>query len=78
MHGKIPSKKHENFHRIYKFELEGHIIDLFHDGEWTVKSLVVQFLQKPNCLNVLLLKPNLISDLESWLVFMMFIGILVI
>jgi hypothetical protein len=32
-----------DFCAIYKFELEGHNIDLFHDGEWT-KSLLVQFL----------------------------------
>jgi hypothetical protein len=36
-------KRMMNFCGIYKFELEGQNIYLFHDGEWT-KSLLVQFL----------------------------------
>jgi hypothetical protein len=32
-----------DFCGIYKFELEGHDIDLFHDSERT-KSLLIQFL----------------------------------
>jgi len=32
-----------NFHGIWKLELESHIIDIIHNGEWT-KFLVVQFL----------------------------------
>ncbi len=63
-----------NFHGIRKFELECHCVDLFHDGEH-VKFLVVHFSWQPNCLNVLLLKPTLISNLKIWLVFTMFVNI---
>jgi hypothetical protein len=66
-----------NLHGIWKLELECHCVDLFHDGEW-VKFLVVQFLRQQNCFDVLWLKPNLISNLEIWLVFTMFVNIFLV
>jgi len=58
-----------------KLELEGHNIHLVRDGEWT-KSLVVQFLQKPSCFDVLSLKLDLVSNLEIQLIFVKYINIL--
>ncbi len=71
--------KHQiDLHGVQKLlELEGHNIDLFHDGEWT-KFLVVQFLQRPNCFDMLSSKPNLVSNLEIWLIFVMDINILLV
>jgi hypothetical protein len=56
-----------NFHGNWKFELKCHKMDLFHDGEWT-KSLVVQFLWKSKCCDVLLSKLCLVSKLDILLV----------
>jgi hypothetical protein len=67
-------KHRVNLHGIWKFELECHYVDLFHDGKCT-KSLIVHFFQWWSCFDVLLLKLNLVFDLEIWLVFTMFIGI---
>jgi hypothetical protein len=66
-----------DLHGVWKFELEGHIIDLLCDSEWT-KSLVVQFLQRPRLFDVLLLKPHLVSDLEIWLILVMDINIFLV
>jgi len=65
-------KHRVNIHGIWKLELECHYVYLFHDGE-QAKYLVVQFFLWLNYLDVLFLKPNLISDLEFWLVFTMFV-----
>jgi hypothetical protein len=70
-------KQNMDLHGAWKLELEGHIIDLFCDGEWT-KSLVVQFLQRPSFFNVLLSKPHLVSNLEIWLILAMNINILLV
>jgi hypothetical protein len=70
--------KHKvNLHGIWRLELECHYVDLFHDGEW-VKFLLVQFFQWASCFDVLLSKPNLISNFEIWLVFMMFVNIFLV
>jgi len=52
-----------NLHGILKLELECHCVDLFHNGEWA-QYLVIQFFWRSSCFDVLLLKPNLISNLE--------------
>jgi hypothetical protein len=57
--------------------LECHCVDLFQDGK-RAKFLVVQFFQRLNYLDVMSSKPNLISNLEIWLVFTMFINIFLV
>jgi hypothetical protein len=64
-------------YRIWEFELKCHNVDLLHDDEWT-KSLVIQFLWRLCCLNILLLKPNLVSNIENCLFLMMFVNIFVV
>jgi hypothetical protein len=72
------SIKHKmNFHGNWKFELKCHKMDLFHDDEWT-KSLVVQFLWRLKCFDVLSSKLCLVSNLEILLVFAMFINIFLV
>jgi len=66
-----------DLHKVWKLRLEGHNVDLFCDGEWT-KFLVVEFLQRSNCFDMLLLETKLISNLKIWLIFVMDINIFLV
>jgi hypothetical protein len=66
-----------DFHGVWKLELEHHNIYLFYDGEWT-KYLIIQFFQRSYYFNIMSSKPNLVSNLEVWLLFTMFINIFLV
>jgi hypothetical protein len=66
-----------DLHGICKLDLECHIIDFLHNGEW-IKFLITSFFKRSCHFDILLPDLELVFIFEAWLFLVMFINIFIV